>query len=133
MSLWYLLLVKTSKNPWGKSDMSWMITWNYPIKRLFLLATVPMITLKISFSHFHNSNKETYSFIKIMQPISPNNNWENGVKQIKITEENLPQSCLLWQLPKKIVKNVSKFFFIFTTICLISAEWMWFIYMSCFS
>ena len=30
---------------------------------------------------------ETYSFIKIKQPISPNYNWENGVKQIKITEE----------------------------------------------
>ena len=24
--------------------------------------------------------RETYSFIKIMQPISPNYNWENGVK-----------------------------------------------------
>ena len=42
--------------------------------------------------------RETYSFIKIMQPISSNYNWENGVKQIKITEENLLQSCILCQL-----------------------------------
>ena len=33
--------------------------------------------------------RETYSFIKIMQPIGPNYNGENGIKQIKITEENL--------------------------------------------
>ena len=31
--------------------------------------------------------RQTYSFIKIMQPISPNYNGENGVKQIKITED----------------------------------------------
>ena len=42
--------------------------------------------------------RETYSFIKIMQPISPSYNWENGVKQIKITEENLSKSCILCQL-----------------------------------
>ena len=39
----------------------------------------------------------TYSFIKIMQPISANYNWENGVKQIKITEENLSRSYILCQ------------------------------------
>ena len=33
-----------------------------------------------------------------MQPISPNYNWENGVKQIKITEENLSQNYILCQL-----------------------------------
>ena len=35
-----------------------------------------------------------------MQPIRPNYNSENGVKQIKITEENLSQSCILCQLLK---------------------------------
>ena len=35
-----------------------------------------------------------------MQPINPNYNWENGVKQIKITEENLSQSFILCQLDK---------------------------------
>ena len=59
------------------------------MKHSFLLATIAMITVEISFS-------ETYSFIKIMQPISPNYNWENAVKQIKITEENLPQICILF-------------------------------------
>ena len=42
--------------------------------------------------------RETYSFIKIMQPISPNYNSENGVKQIKIIEENLLQIWILCQL-----------------------------------
>ena len=30
-----------------------------------------------------------------MQFISPNYNWENGVQQIQIIEENLSQSCIL--------------------------------------
>ena len=34
----------------------------------------------------------------MMQPISTNYNWETGVKLIKITEENLPESCILCQL-----------------------------------
>ena len=76
--------------------------------------------------------RETYSFIKTMQPISPNYNWENGVKQIKITEENLSQSCVLCQLlrTKTLVsgsKCIRYFFFIFITIFPISSEWMWLI------
>ena len=39
-----------------------------------------------------------YYFIKIMQPVIPNYNWENGVKQTKITEENLSQNFILCQL-----------------------------------
>ena len=75
------------------------------MKHSFLLATIAMITVKISFS-------ETYSFIKIMQPISPNYNWENGVKQIKITEENLSQICILcdcnWtRTPSHLVRKQS--------------------------
>ena len=42
--------------------------------------------------------RETYPFIKIIQPISPNYNCENGVKQIKITEENFSKSCIFCQL-----------------------------------
>ena len=135
MSLWYLLLVKISKNPWGKSDMPWMITWNYPIKCFFLLATVAMITAKISFIHFHNRDRETYSFIKIMQPISPNNNWENGVKQIEITEENLSQSIILCQLRRtntlasgsKCIKNIFFYFYHYLPyIC-----WVDVIYLTC--
>ena len=36
-----------------------------------------------------------------MQPTSPNYNWENEFKQIKITEENLSQSLILYQLLTK--------------------------------
>ena len=42
--------------------------------------------------------RETYSFNKIMQPISPNYDRENGIKQIKITEKYLSQSYILCQL-----------------------------------
>ena len=56
--------------------------------------------------------------------------WENGVKQIKINEENLSQTCILCQLLRtKTLASESKYiqhFFIFTTICLIT-EWMRFI------
>ena len=60
------------------------------MKNVFLLAAVAMITVKIFFTHLIVAvARETYSFTKIMQPISPNYNWEYGVKQIKINEENL--------------------------------------------
>ena len=100
----------------------------------FFLAIVAMITVKTFFTHFHSSSYlETYFFIKIMQPISLDYNWENGVKQIKFTEENLLQSCILCQLLRALAKVLAsglkciKFLFIFTTICFISCEWMWFI------
>ena len=64
-----------------------------------LLATVAMITVKMHFTHFHRiSCQGNYSFIKIIKPISQNNNWENGVKHIKITEEKSLQTCTLCQL-----------------------------------
>ena len=44
--------------------------------------------------------RETYSFIKIRQFISPNYNWENGVKQIQITENNLSQPCIFCKILK---------------------------------
>ena len=72
--------------------------------------------------------REIYSFNKIMQFISPTYSWENRVKQIKITEENLSQSSILYQLLRtKTIASGSKcikHFFIFITIYLISAEWM---------
>ena len=85
--------------------------------------------------------RETYSFIKIMQPISLNYNWEDGVKQIQITEENLSEKCILCQFVRTKalasgLKCMEHFFFSLfyfsTTICLISVEWMggcdlWFI------
>ena len=63
-----------------------------------------------------------------MQHISPNYNSENGVKQIKITEENLSQSCILCQSiakdkdPSIRVKMYQAFFLIFDSIRLIFAE-----------
>ena len=64
--------------------------------------------------------RETYSFIKIMQPISPNNNWENGVKQTKIVEEHLSQSSKLYLMsiakdkePSIRVKMHQIFFFFY--------------------
>ena len=67
--------------------------------QIFLLAAVTMITVKISFSHFHSSSCQGNIFLhQIMQPISPNYNWENGVKKKRIIEENLSQSCILCHL-----------------------------------
>ena len=67
------------------------------MKHLFLLATVTMIAVIVAV-FIAAVVRETNSFIKIMQPITPNYNWENGNKQIKINEENLSQSCILCQL-----------------------------------
>ena len=64
-----------------------------PNEASFLLPTVTMITVKMCFTRVHSS-----SYQEIMQPIKPNYNWENEVKQIKISEGNLSQSCILCQL-----------------------------------
>ena len=61
------------------------LTCNYPMKYLFLLATVTVITVKLYFTHFHSSSCQE-------------NILENGIKQIKITEENSSQSFILSQL-----------------------------------
>ena len=135
VSLWYLPLVKTPKK---MSDVKvtcagWFIM-ELPNKASFPFSGRYYDHCKKCFLPIFIAAvfRETYSFIKIMQPISPNYNWENGVKQIKITEENLSQSCILCQLLRtKTLPSGSKcikyFFWIFTTICFISAEWMWFI------
>ena len=137
ISLWYLPLVKISKKSMREilhalNDL----TWNYPVKHLFLLATVALITVKMSFTHFHSSSfRETYSSIKTMQSISPNYNSVNGVKQIKTTEWNLSQSCTLCQLLKTKTlapgsKCIKQFFLIFyhylTYIC-----WVDVIHLTC--
>ena len=85
------------------------------MKNFFLLATNAMITVKCFLPNFLAAViSETYSFIKTMQPISPNYNWEIRVKQIKITEENLSQSCISCQLLRTIrIKTHQTFFFYF--------------------
>ena len=65
-------------------------------EEFFFLATFAMITVIIA-----AVVRETYSSVKIMQPISPNYIWENGVKLIKITEEHLSQSFILCQLLRR--------------------------------
>ena len=86
MSLWYLLPKKISKKSmrqgWHALDH---LTWNYPMKHLFVLANVTMITVKMSFTHFHSSS-------------CPNYNWENGVKQIRLLKKTCHKSCVLCQL-----------------------------------
>ena len=103
-SLWYLPLVNISKKIHGVG-VTWPGWFNMELRNeafFFLLVTIAMITVKMSFTHFHSSSfREIYFFIKIMKPISPNYNWENGVKQIKIIDENLSQSYILCQLLRK--------------------------------
>ena len=78
--------------------------------------------------------RETYFFIKVIQPITPNYNWENGVKQIKITEENLSQSCILYQLlGTKTLASMHQTFFLFLKIfaLYILSGWVDVIYLTC--
>ena len=95
-----------------------------------LLATVGMITVKILLIFIAAVARKTYSSIKIMQAISPNFNWENGVKQVKITEENSSKSCILCQLlrAKTLVSGSNKkmFITILPDIC-----WVDVIYLIC--
>ena len=89
----------------------------YPINSIFsvvvCICKIHVFNYFSSWSIFHWSLKkcllpisiatvvrETNSFIKIMQPISPNYPWENGVKQIKSAEEKLSQSCILCSIAK---------------------------------
>ena len=130
ISLWYLPLVKVSK----KVRMTCPGWFNMELhnEAFYLLATVAMITVKVSPIFVAASVRETHFFIKIMQPISPNYNWEKGVKQIKITEENLSKSCILYQLLRKKTlvsgsKCIKHFFKFLPLFYLISSEWMWFI------
>ena len=123
MSLWYLPLVKISKKSmrkgWHARDE---LTWNYPMTHLLLLATVTMINIKMSFTHFHSSSfqvfRETYFSIKIMQSISPNYTWENGVKGCwrKIVTKLYLVSIAKDKDPSFKVKMHQTFFFIFTSL-----------------
>ena len=111
ISLWYLPPVKVSKkiHEVRVTCPGWF-NMELPNEAFFLLETVAMITLKILSIFIAAVVREIYSFIKIMQPISPNYNWENGVKQIKIIEENLLQICILCQLLRtKTLASGSKY------------------------
>ena len=64
ISLYYLPLVKISIKSirWGWHGLDGL-TWNYPIKHFFPLATVTMITGKMSFTHFHSSSCQGNIFV----------------------------------------------------------------------
>ena len=121
ISLWYLPLVKIFRKSMRHTLDD--LTWNYPMKNFFLLAIVAMITVNMVLPILKAAVvMETYSFIRMMQTISSNYNWENGVKQIKITEENY-WSCILYQLLRTKtlasgLKWIKHLFYIFTTIFL---------------
>ena len=136
LSLWYLPLVKISKKSmryeWHALDN---LAWKYPVNHLFLSATVTTITVKIYFTHFIAAVvRETYSFIKIMQFISPNYNWENGVKQIRLLKKICHKSCILCQLLRtktvasgsKCIKHFFYFYRYSSYIC-----WADVIYLTC--
>ena len=99
------------------------------MKNFFLLASVAMITEKMFFTHFHFQGN---ILLHQMQPITRNHNWENGVKHIKITEENLSQSCTLCQLLGTMIlasgsKCIKHFFYHYLLyIC-----WVEVIYLTC--
>ena len=46
----------------GKSDMD-DLTWNYPMKNFFLLATIAMIVVNMVFTHFHSSSYQGNIFL----------------------------------------------------------------------
>ena len=82
------------------------------MKHIFLLATIAVVTAKLSFTHFHGRSYQGNILLhQNLAPISQNYDSENGAKQINITEENLSQSCILCQLlRKKTLASVSKCF-----------------------
>ena len=60
-------VLKTSSRPTNVCWEGWHgldnLAWNYPVKHLFLLATVTMITVKISFTHFLSSSCQGNIFL----------------------------------------------------------------------
>ena len=106
-----------------------------PNEAFFLLATVAMITVKMSFTHFHSSSCQGNIFLhQNMQSISPNYNWENGVKQIRLLKKICHKSCILCQLLRtktlasgsKCIKHFFYFYHYLPYIC-----WVDVIYLTC--
>ena len=108
------------------------------MKKIFLLTSLQW-SLSICFLSISIAAvvRETYFFIRIIQSFSPNYNWENGVKQIKITDKNLSQSCILCELLRtktlalgsKCMKHFFYFCRYFSCFRWVD-EWMWF-YLTC--
>ena len=79
---------------------------------------------------------ETNSFIRIMQPISLNYPWQNGVKQIQSAEQKLSQSYILCSIPKdkylsSRVTMHRKIFFYYFSLHFSYTCWVDVIYLTC--
>ena len=88
------------------------------------------------FTHCHSSSCQGDIFFhQIKQPISPNHHWENGIKQIKITEKKLAQSCILCQLLRaktlvsgsKCIKHFFEFYHYLPYICWVEVIYLIFL------
>ena len=114
MSLWYLSLVKTLIHEVRVTCPGWF-NMEFLNEASFLHRN-RMTILKLCLIHFHSRSCQ-----RNMPPISPIYNWENEVKQVKNTEENLSQSCILSQLVReqrpsnqvKITWNIILFLLLF--------------------
>ena len=109
------------------------------MKHFFLLATIAMITVKMSFTHFHSSSCQGSIFLHQNHAIynyvnSPSYNWENGVKQIRLLKKICHKSCILCQLLRtktlasgsKCIKHFFYFYHYLPYIC-----WVDVIYLTC--
>ena len=88
------------------------------MNRFFLLATVAVISVNLSFTHFIAAVvKETHSFMKIIQPNSQTDKdyWRKFVRKLNLV------SIAKNKDPSISVKIDQTFY---NAICLISAEWM---------
>ena len=123
----FVLFVSTAVSFDSAFSLWASLTWNYPMKHFPLCNRCYNHCKNVFylFSFIAAVVRETYPFIKIMQPINPYYNWENRVKQIKITEENLSQSCILCQLLRtktlasgtKCIKHFFYFYHYLPYIC----------------
>ena len=123
------------KNPWVRVTCPGWLNMELPNEEFFPLSNLAMITVKLFFTDFHSNicqgnivlhqNHASYSL---------KYNWENGVKQIEITEENLSISCILCQLlrTKTLVsgsKCIKHFFYFYHYLPYIF--WVDVIYLTC--
>ena len=89
------------------------------MKNVFLVASIVMVTEKLSFFYFHGTHCKGDKFLyQIIQLINPNYPWKDGVKQIKPTQKKSSQSyilCLIIKVtyPSVRTKNTSRKWFLY--------------------
>ena len=124
-----LILIETTQFYQGQLEC---IGFIFLMNHFILFETVAMITEVVSFpSSIATIVMETDYFI-IMQLINPSYPWKNRVRQMKINQEKLSQSCIFYPIAKnphlsnrvKIQQKLLSWFF--TDIC-DKTEWIWFV------